>query len=56
MGISQPMVATVEPQQTLDAAKTMEQRRMEAREILIKERQRKLSSPNRLTPRNTIKL
>lgn len=51
MGITQPMVATVEPQQTSDAAKTMEQRRMEAREILIKERQRKMSSPNRLTPR-----
>ncbi len=56
MGITQPMVATVEPQQTSDAAKTMEQRRMEAREILIKERQRKMSSPNRLTPRNIFNL
>lgn len=50
---AQPMVAHVEPRQTeaSQAAKTLEQRRMEAREILMKERHRQLTSPSRLTAR-----
>lgn len=49
---SQP-TATVEPQQLEDAqSKTLEQRRMEAREILMKEKKRQLTSPGVFTERN----
>nr|CAH0111538.1 unnamed protein product [Daphnia galeata] len=48
---SQP-TATVEPQQPEDAqSKTLEQRRMEAREILMKEKKRQLTSPGVFTER-----
>lgn len=40
-----PMVATVEPQQSDPQNKSLEQRRIEAREILMKERQRQITSP-----------
>lgn len=44
----QSNVATVEPQQVDPLSKTLEQRRMEAREILLRERQRQLqASPSR---------
>ena len=52
---SQPtsVIATVEPQQPEDAqSKTLEQRRMEAREILMKEKKRQLTSPGVFTERN----
>lgn len=39
------MVATVEPQQADAQSKTLEQRRIEAREILMKEKKRQLTSP-----------
>ncbi|XP_057366910.1 seipin-like [Daphnia carinata] len=49
---SQPTIATVEPQQSDDAQnKTLEQRRMEAREILMKEKKRQLTSPGVFTER-----
>jgi hypothetical protein len=52
---SQPTIATVEPQQPEDAqSKTLEQRRMEAREILMKEKKRQLTSPGVFTERNII--
>ena len=48
VGPLQSNVATVEPQQIDPQSKTLEQRRMEAREILLRERQRQLqSSPSR---------
>ncbi len=49
---NQPMVATVEPQQADAQSKTLEQRRMEAREILMKEKKRQLTSPGVFTERN----
>ena len=45
------MIATVEPQQADAQAKTLEQRRMEAREILMKEKKRQLTSPGVFTER-----
>lgn len=52
---SQPTIATVEPQQSDDAqSKTLEQRRMEARDILMKEKKRQLTSPGVFTERNLI--
>ncbi|KAK4016626.1 seipin isoform X2 [Daphnia magna] len=49
---SQPTIATVEPQQSDDAqSKTLEQRRMEARDILMKEKKRQLTSPGVFTER-----
>lgn len=52
---SQPTIATVEPQQLDEAqSKTLEQRRMEAREILMKEKKRQLTSPGVFTERNLI--
>ena len=52
---NQPTIATVEPQQPEDLqSKTLEQRRMEAREILMKEKKRQLTSPGVFTERNFI--
>ena len=53
---SQPAVATVEPQQSEPQSKTLEQRRMEAREILMKEKKRQLTSPGLFTERKLIVL
>lgn len=41
---SQPVIATVEPQLSDAQGKTLEQRRIEARETLMKQRERQLSS------------
>lgn len=48
---SHPMVATVEPQQPDAQSKSLEQRRIEAREILMKEKKRQLTSPGVFTER-----